>query len=322
MLSRRTFLTGTAAAGALAAAGASSAQTRKRLLVDAQVHLWLANTPERPWANGATRAQLPEPFTIERLVPLMDQAGVDRAVLVPPTLEGERIDYVQEAVKRYPGRFGIMGRIAIDKPERAQKLPAWRTQPGVLGVRVNYGFEWLTNGMADWFWTAAEKANVPVMFLTNGQNTAMAKVAAQHPGLTLICDHMGISTAFLRDGSLADEIAVVASLAKYPNVSVKLSSIPLFSNEPYPWRDVVPAHAPALRRLRPRSVPLGHRHDELLREGDADAAHHAVHRGTAVPDRARQGPDHGPGAPHSAALDVEDGHAHTEPSRPSGSVVR
>ena len=31
-----------------------------------------------------------------------------------------------------------------------------------------------------------------------------------------------------------------AALAKYPNVSVKLSSAPLFSSEPYPFRDVTP----------------------------------------------------------------------------------
>jgi predicted TIM-barrel fold metal-dependent hydrolase len=239
MISRRAFLTGTAAAG-IAAAAPRGASAQTRLIVDAQVHLWLANTPDRPWANGATRAQLPEPFTIERLVPLMTDAGVDRAILVPPTLEGERIDYVQEAVKRYPDRFRVMGRIAIDKPERAQTVATWRNQPGILGVRVNYGFEWLANGMANWFWDAAERANVPVMFLTNGQNALMGKVAERHPGLTLICDHMGISTAFMRDGTIANEVGIVASLAKYPNVSVKLSSIPLFSNQPYPWRDVIP----------------------------------------------------------------------------------
>jgi predicted TIM-barrel fold metal-dependent hydrolase len=240
MLSRRELITGATAATLAAAARRAPLAQPKRLIVDAQVHLWLANTPDRPWANGATRAQLPEPFTIERLVPLMDEAGVDRAVLVPPTLEGERIDYVQEAVRRYPDRFRAMGRIAIDKPERAAKLARWRDQPGILGVRVNYGFEWLGNGIADWFWAAAEKANVPVMFLTNGQNALMAKVAERHPGLTLICDHMGISTAFMRSGKIADEIAVVASLARHRNVSVKLSSIPLFSTQSYPWPDVIP----------------------------------------------------------------------------------
>ena len=31
-----------------------------------------------------------------------------------------------------------------------------------------------------------------------------------------------------------------AALAKYPNVSVKLSSAPHFSSEPYPFRDMTP----------------------------------------------------------------------------------
>jgi hypothetical protein len=29
---------------------------------------------------------LPEPFTIERALPMMDEAGVDRVVIVPPGL--------------------------------------------------------------------------------------------------------------------------------------------------------------------------------------------------------------------------------------------
>ena len=66
---------------------------------------------------------------------MMNQAGVDRAVIVPPTLEGERLDYAQEAVKRYPGRFAIMGRIALNDPTTARRFPTWREQPGVLGIR-------------------------------------------------------------------------------------------------------------------------------------------------------------------------------------------
>ena len=122
------------------------------------------------------KPQLPEPFTIERVVPLMDEAGVERVVIVPPTLEGERLDYAQEAVKRYPGRFAIMARIALDQPERAARLATWRDQPGVLGVRLNFGAteaKWLTDGTADWFWPAVEKANLPVMFLTDRATTAV-----------------------------------------------------------------------------------------------------------------------------------------------------
>jgi hypothetical protein len=71
MLSRRTFLGGTLGAGlAMTAPGQTGAQTptaqggRRRMIVDAQVHLWKAEAPDRPWVPGMT-PQLPEPFTIE-----------------------------------------------------------------------------------------------------------------------------------------------------------------------------------------------------------------------------------------------------------------
>lgn len=252
MLSRRHFLSLTAA-GVLSASdciGPAFADAR-RLMVDSQIHLWPANTPERPWSAGAA-PQLPEPFTIERVIPMLDEAGVDRVVIVPPTLEGERLDYAQEAVRRYPGRFAIMARIPLNKPDRAQGFPTLRDQPGVLGVRLNFvGHQaaWLTDGTADWFWPAAEKANLPVMFLTSGQTSLFAGIAERHPQLTLILDHMGVgaglrphpdASGVVRDNLVSEAIAQAAALAKYPNVSVKLSSVPLVSTEGYPFRDTFP----------------------------------------------------------------------------------
>src|SRR5437660_889088 len=154
MLSRRRFLrgaTGTVALGIdrLQPAAAQVAQPpRRRIIVDSQIHMWPANRPDRPWVAG-TRPQLPEPFTIERVVPMIDDAGVDRVVIVPPTLEGDRLDYAQEAVQRYPGRFGIMGRINVNDPTTARRFPTWKQQPGVLGIRINIASAqaaWLTNG--------------------------------------------------------------------------------------------------------------------------------------------------------------------------------
>jgi predicted TIM-barrel fold metal-dependent hydrolase len=253
MLSRRTVLSSVAAtAVAMATDGVVSAVAEsRRLIVDSQVHMWPANTPERPWVAGA-KPQLPEPFTIERLVPMMDEAGVDRVVIVPPTLEGERLDYAQEAVKRYPGRFGIMARVPVDKPDRVQRLATLRDQPGVLGVRLNFIGDqgaWLTDGTADWFWPAAEKVGLPVMFLTSGQTPLFARIAERHPQLTLIIDHMGVgaglrpqpnSLGAVANNLVPEAIAQTAALAKYPNVSVKLSSVPLISTESYPFRDAIP----------------------------------------------------------------------------------
>jgi predicted TIM-barrel fold metal-dependent hydrolase len=253
MLSRRRVLTSIAATGvalAIQRVVPAVAQPR-RLIVDSQIHMWPANTPERPWVAGAM-PQLPEPFTIERVVPLIDEAGVDRVVIVPPTLEGERLDYAQEAMKRHPGRFAVMARISLDKPDRVQRLATLRDQPGVLGVRLNFVGDqaaWLTDGTADWFWPAAEKAGLPVMFLTSGQTSLFARIAERHPQLTLIIDHMGVgvglrprpdASGVVRNDLVPEAIAQTAALAKYPNVSVKLSSVPVISTEPDPFRDVTP----------------------------------------------------------------------------------
>ena len=168
MLSRRSFLKSTLGAGlALATQGCqqmAAQPARKRIIVDAQVHLWKAESPDWPWVPGL-KPQLPEPFTIEKLVPMMDEAGVDRAVIVPPSWPGDRNDYAIEAAKRYPNRFAVMGRIPLQDRNQPICCRNGSEQPGMLGVRVTFNSSdwigWLSDGTADWFWPAAEKAGLP-----------------------------------------------------------------------------------------------------------------------------------------------------------------
>ena len=244
MTSRRSFIGSTLGAGlALATQGCQQmgAQTaRKRIIVDAQVHLWTAETPDWRWVPGLV-PQLPEPFTIDKLVPLMNEAGVDRVVVVPPSWPGDRNDYGLEAARRYPARFAVMGRIPLRNPQAAALLPKWREQPGMLGIRVTFlgaTAAWLSDGTADWFWPAAEKAGLPVMFLAPEQGPQIARVAERHPRLTLIADHMGLTLPAVKAGRTAIMLDHTLSLAKYPNVSVKLSSAPTYSAETYPYRDM------------------------------------------------------------------------------------
>ncbi|GIT39658.1 MAG: hypothetical protein Ct9H300mP8_08540 [Gammaproteobacteria bacterium] len=46
----------------------------------------------------------------EEAITRMDEAGVDAAILVPPSWEGDRNDVCLDAALRFPDRFAVMGR--------------------------------------------------------------------------------------------------------------------------------------------------------------------------------------------------------------------
>ena len=94
-------------------------------IVDSQVHIWKEETPDRPWVPGAReRIRLnghrEDPFSYEECLKLMDEAGVNRVVIVPPSWEGDRIDYSLEACEAHPDRFGVMARIPQNEPGEAR----------------------------------------------------------------------------------------------------------------------------------------------------------------------------------------------------------
>ena len=64
------------------------------MIVDSQVHIWAADTPERPWPPitdpTQSRPHKPEPITTDDMLREMKLAGVDRAVIAPPVWEGVR----------------------------------------------------------------------------------------------------------------------------------------------------------------------------------------------------------------------------------------
>lgn len=219
------------------------------LIVDAQVHIWGANTPERPWPEeGIGRAHTPDPLTAEKLLARMDDAGVGRAFIVPPSWEGERNDLALAAARDYPDRFAIMGRLDHSDPANVSRLKDWTAQPGMLGIRVTFNSprfrKGLAEGLFDWFWPAAEEADVPLMISAAHVLPEIAQVAERHPGLRIIVDHLSIPTT-ARDADAAAAMDRLCPLAKHPNIAAKASAIPSFSTEPYPY----PTLHPPLRRV-------------------------------------------------------------------------
>ena len=211
------------------------------MIVDGQTHLWKAETPDRPWTPGL-EPQLPEPLGIEDALEHMKSAGVGRMIIVPPHWEGMRNDYATEAFDRFPDNFRFMGRLNLELPDARAQLPDWMKQRGCLGMRQSFlakeEREKINAGGYDWLFEDAEKYDIPLMLHASGMSETVSRIAARHPKLRIILDHMGLSTAIAKEKRFKEAMETTAALARFPNVSTKLSSAPLHSGEPYPFRNM------------------------------------------------------------------------------------
>jgi len=219
------------------------------MIIDSQVHIWGPETPTKPYfTENASKPHRPTPLGHKELLQVMDTNGVQRTVCVPPTWEGFSNEESLVAARLYPDRFAVMGRLAIDKPESRELLPRWKNQPGMLGMRTAFHQGraplWLEDGTADWFWDAAERYDVSVMAFAPEAVPKLGEIAERHPGLRLIIDHMGLSSA-LRGKPLDSAVENLLKLARLKNVAVKVSALPCYVDEPYPF----PTLHPLIRRV-------------------------------------------------------------------------
>lgn len=219
------------------------------IIIDSQVHIWGPETQDKPYMKeDASKPHRPVPLEYQELIHVMDTNSVQRTVCVPPTWEGYSNEESLKAARLHPDRFAVMGRIAVYKPESRTLLPGWKNHPGMLGIRIAFhqgrAKLWLEDGTADWLWDAAERYNIPIMVFAPDAVPKIGEVAERHPGLRLIVDHMGLSSA-LRGKSLEPAVADLLKLARFGNLAVKVSALPCYVDEPYPF----PTLHPLIRRV-------------------------------------------------------------------------
>lgn len=214
------------------------------LIVDSQVHIWASSTHERPWP---LRDPIPDymkgdAIGAEDVLQEMDRLGIKACVLVPPATEGDRNDLVLEACKLYPDRFGAVGRLALDREESRVRLESWLDQRGMLGLRasfIRHAKSWLTDGRCDWVWEVAEEKAIPIMLYAPLQEEAIEKIVRNHPTLPILIDHMNYPMEKLSADDLVSHATRLARLSIYDNVGVKLSGLPFYSENGFPFTELV-----------------------------------------------------------------------------------
>ncbi len=209
------------------------------LIVDSQIHIW---------QNGKMsphHRQVPT-YSIDDAVAEMNSAGVNCAVIHPPSSLGEAVNvYAEEAVRRYPDKFCILGHMDLLSPDRENIVANWRKRTGMLGFRFTFSEasqkNWWSDGSLDWFWAACQKHDLRVGLLASGANiAAFGNIARRYPGLKIHIDHIGRGggRAGLKDEAIYADLPDMLALAKLPNVAVKLSGAPSTSSQAYPYANI------------------------------------------------------------------------------------
>src|ERR1700741_3458861 len=206
------------------------------LVVDAQVHIWGRGLP----TNQAHR-QITS-YSQDDLLKEMDTGGVDAAVIHPPGWDPNSNELAIEAARQHPHRLPILGDFPLHRPESRTLIDGWKSRPGMLGLRFTFNQPhqrtWPTDGTIDWLWPAAERAGIPVALLAGGLLPQLPGVREQHPRPELILDHLGRPRGDTSPSERWTNLAEVLALAKYPNVAMKATGAPSYSDQPYPFRDI------------------------------------------------------------------------------------
>ena len=211
-------------------------------IIDAQVHMYGLNTPERPWViSGHVPEMLPSVTASGALGShgggggQPGGVGATRAGMPTATIFG------LAAAQAHPDRFAVMGRVPIDKPDAPELLEQLFAERGMLGFRLTImrnAKHLLSAGTIDAFWTAAERLGVPLMIYAPTLVTEIGALARAYPRLQIILDHINLSEAMKGTDKIGEAVNAVLGLAALPNVSVKVSALPCYSSEVYPYRDM------------------------------------------------------------------------------------
>ena len=82
------------------------------LIVDAQVHLWQGHVPANPGHR-----QIPD-FLADDLLKEMEEAGINAAIIHPPSWDPDSDNLALEAAHAHPNRLSILGKIPLDKDQK------------------------------------------------------------------------------------------------------------------------------------------------------------------------------------------------------------
>jgi predicted TIM-barrel fold metal-dependent hydrolase len=216
-------------------------------IVDSHLHVWDESAGGKdpgPMRPGNYSPQ--SPASVELFMDYMDEAGVGQAVFVQPWFYHWDNAYLTGCARRFPDRFRAVCVVDQRAPDAPVALKKWRAE-GATGIRLRpyRGGEGPTTG--PWFgieetlplWEAIAGTDTIVCALGAGTELVnLHTLLGRFPSVRVVVDHL--NNPVPSQGVRQPRFAALLEVARLPNVFVKLSGFHHWSEQRYPYRDVMP----------------------------------------------------------------------------------
>lgn len=198
-------------------------------------------TRGRPWLGVIPG---PAEVTGDQMVAAMDSVDVDGAILVSASnTYGCDPSYAVSVRDAYPDRFALVTPVDCTDPADGDTIGAWAETDGAVGIRLLMRGN-VPNDAGDpgivRVLTAAARHALPVNVAIWGRYKQVETMAAKNPDIAFVIDHVGLDQPFAPPPPAEPraDLPTVLAVARYPNVTIKLTGACTLSHEPFPFADI------------------------------------------------------------------------------------
>lgn len=208
------------------------------MIVDTHLHVWELSGDQYPWNPLATVA--PDyAWPVENEVEVMDRYGIDKGVLVQPSMYRWDNRYLLDCARRFPGRFSLVGLVNPASPTVVEEMSALASQ-GVKGLRLGPmlrpDIAWYNTPESDRVWQmSGELGLIITLLIIPEQIEAVREAIRRHPHTKVIVDHLARPDRAVSPQAMEDLFA----LAEFDWVFLKVSALGYMSCMPYPHEDML-----------------------------------------------------------------------------------
>jgi predicted TIM-barrel fold metal-dependent hydrolase len=250
VISRRDLLRGSAtlAAALLPTHSSLALNIEDEEFIDAHVHVWTPDTQRYPLAAAYTKADMQPPsFTPQQLMAHARPVGVARVVLIQMSFYGNDNSYMLQTMHDHPGVYS--GVAVVDENDRVVAKMKQLASEGVRGFRIRPSDQnhdtWLQGEGMQAMWRCGADEQLAMCHLINpGDLPAVDRMCARYPRTPVVIDHfarIGVDGEVRRE-----DLDRLCRLARFEQVSVKVSAFYALGQKKPPYRDL----GPMIRSLR------------------------------------------------------------------------